>query len=220
MEKYLSLKDYAYNYISEKISNGSLQAEERINEQDICNELHLSRTPVREALIQLASEGYVEKLPRKGFMVKKIDTKKASDLYTIIGALDGLAAFLAINRMTEDDLNRMEYLLEEMARSIKEHELDAYYQSQIAFHNVYVDKCNNSELIKLIHLYKNSFLRKAYISNENKDIFNILEHTNAEHKKILDLFKEKDAVKIREFLQNVHFTNFSIFYQSSITMDS
>lgn len=218
MKKYLSLKDHAYNHILEKISSGSVKTEEKIREKDICIELKLSRTPVREALIQLASEGYIEKLPRKGFIVRYIDKKKAADLYTIIGTLDALAASLAINSITENDIKQMSVLLEKMTASIKEESLDLYYKLQIKFHEVYINKCNNPELINLIKQLKNSFLRKSYTSNENQDILVILEHTNAEHQLILKLFQEGDAKKIQDFLQTIHFREYPIFYRSSIVL--
>lgn len=56
-------------------------------------DLHISRTPVREAMIQLAAEGYLENIPRKGFVVKQVDKKKAKEVYRLLGVLEGYAAF-------------------------------------------------------------------------------------------------------------------------------
>lgn len=215
MTKYLSLRDHAYNYISKKIANGSLSPEEKVNEQQICNDLNLSRTPVREALIQLSSEGYLEKLPRRGFIVKHIDTKKAADLYTIIGSLDGLAAYLAMDKINDQDIERMTYYVDAMNSAIQKHLLDEYHQHQIAFHKIYINKCENAELVKLLNQLKSSFFRETYTSN-NENIFETLLRTNAEHEEIVRLFKEKDANKARDYMQNVHFKQFSIYYRSSI----
>ena len=67
MSQYLTLKDHVYNYISSKINDGSSKPLDKINEQQISDELEISRTPIK-ALIQLASEGYLENTARKGFM--------------------------------------------------------------------------------------------------------------------------------------------------------
>ena len=64
MTHYMSLKDHVYKYISDKISDGSLKPDDKINEQQISESLNISRTPIREALIQLASDGLLESTPR------------------------------------------------------------------------------------------------------------------------------------------------------------
>ncbi len=57
------LKDHVYDYISSRIDAGELSAGDRLSEQAICDAMGVSRTPVREALIQLASDGYLDNLP-------------------------------------------------------------------------------------------------------------------------------------------------------------
>ena len=94
MHRFKTLKDHVYDYIAEQILLGKLQPEEKINENAVCKELSISRTPVREALIQLSSEGILDNVPRKGFVVKNMTEKEAQELYTIIGHLDGLSAAL------------------------------------------------------------------------------------------------------------------------------
>ena len=78
---YQSLKDHVYEYISNEIKNKKLNPNEKINEQAICNELNVSRTPVREALIQLSADGLLDITPRRGFRVKALSLKDAQDLY-------------------------------------------------------------------------------------------------------------------------------------------
>ena len=65
--EYRSLKDHVYNHIVDLIDGGTLADDHKISEQQICDALGVSRTPVREALIQLASDGYLDNLPRRGF---------------------------------------------------------------------------------------------------------------------------------------------------------
>ena len=70
--EYRSLKDHVYNHIVDLIDGGTLADDHKISEQQICDALGVSRTPVREALIQLAADGYLENVPRKGFYVKRV----------------------------------------------------------------------------------------------------------------------------------------------------
>ena len=90
--EFLSLKDHVYNFIAEQIRLGKLNSNEKVNEQDICQQLNISRTPVREALIQLAADGFLDSAPRRGFRVKPLTKKEGEDIYHILAPLDALAA--------------------------------------------------------------------------------------------------------------------------------
>lgn len=207
MNKYLSLKDHVYNYISKKINEGSLTANEKINEQLICEELQISRTPVREALIQLATEGYLENLPRRGFRVRLIDENKAVELYMIIGALESLAASLAIEFITTEEINNMKKLVIDMDEAITSGLYTNYYKLQTMFHKTFINICNNEELIRLLNQLKKSFIRQTYIDNkETEDFFEILKNTNDEHKKIIELFEKKDKKSLESYLKDVHWS--------------
>ena len=202
--QYLSLKEHVYNYISEKINDGILHAEDKLSEIQISEELNVSRTPVREALIQLASDGYIENMPRKGFKVKKIDEKDAAEIYNVIGPLDGRAAYLAVDNMTDKDINKMELLLSSMDKAIEKSMFLEYYDLQLKFHDTYIQKCENPYLIELIEKIKKIFIRKIYVFDENKSMKEILKYTNAEHYKILELFKNKNKNELQNYLRDVH----------------
>lgn len=206
MNQYLSLKDHVYKFISTKITEGSLVPNEKINEQLICEELNISRTPVREALIQLATEGYLSNIPRKGFKVKPIDEKKATELYLIIGNLEGLAASTSCDLMIEADFETMESLVTNMDYYIHNDMYEDYYQIQSVFHDTYIDKCGNEELIRLLKQLKRSFIRRFYITDKNEDIKEILQRTNDDHKVILQLFRDRNTCELEHFLKNVHWS--------------
>lgn len=76
--KYQSLKDHVYEYIAQKIQDGTLLPNQKVNEAEICKKLDISRTPTREALFQLSSDNLLDYLPRRGFTVKAFDSKKNS----------------------------------------------------------------------------------------------------------------------------------------------
>lgn len=163
MEHYLSLKDHVYRYISDCINTGSLNPGDKINEAQVSETLNISRTPIREALVQLASDGYLDSLPRKGFRVKALDTTKVQQFYEIIGALDGRAAALCMPHITKEDLNQMQFLAEAMDSAIHAGLGDKYYELQVEFHNVYLNRCPNTEMTDLLNRLKNNFIRKYYL---------------------------------------------------------
>lgn len=204
MNQYMSLKDHVYNFISEKIAEGSLTPNEKISEQLICEELQISRTPVREALIQLSTEGYLENLPRRGFRVRPIDENKAMELYMIIGSLEGLASSLAMEFITSNEIDHMKRLFTAMDQAISVGFYDNYYKLQTEFHNTFINICHNEELIRLLNQLKRSFIRQSYINQDTDDLFEILKKTNEEHKHIIEFFEKKDKEGLVKYIRDVH----------------
>lgn len=204
MQQYLSLKDHVYNYISDKINEGSLRPDDKINEKIIMEDLNISRTPVREALIQLATEGYLENIPRKGFIVKHVNTEKSKEIYALLGVLDAFASELAFEYITDEDIKRMEALSKQMAVAIDTYDFKAYYKLQTDFHDVYISKCHNEELINTMNLLRKKFIKQTYNDDNQEKMKEVLHHTNSEHVKIAQLFKEKNSDEISKFLKYQH----------------
>ena len=208
----MSLKDHVYEYISEKLKDGSLEPDDKINEQDLSDKLGVSRTPVREALIQLAAEGLLKSEPRRGFRVKPLSLKEASDLYQLIGYLDAMAAVLALDKMREEDIDSMKNLHTEMYESIKENNFDKYYQLQVKFHDVYINRCDNNELVDTLEKIKMRFIKQGYSDIDNEVLDQTFNETNKQHLEIIKLFEEKDRESLEKYLKEVHWNiEYAIF---------
>lgn len=193
MSEFLTLKDHVYSYITKKIMNGELQPNEKINENDIVGALNISRTPVREALIQLASEGLLQNVPRKGFVLSHVDESTAKELYAVIGLLEGYAAKLVVDAITEKDLSNMEFYVASMNLAIDSGNDEMYYQIQAQFHDVYLNLCGNKTLLDTLGQMKKKFVRKVYRTEGISDMQKVLHITNDEHREIVDLFRTKKA---------------------------
>lgn len=214
MYKFKSLKDYVYDYIADEIAVGNLCPEEKVNEASICEKLSISRTPVREALIQLSSDGILRNVPRKGFVVKKLTEKEAEDLYVIIGNLDGLAAQLAYPNLTEKDFSDMAFHIESMDAAINSRNYEMYLHQQKDFHQVYTDKCGNEALIEYLEKMKSKFLKGNYADEPEDEVIEVLKATNAEHRKILDLLKSGKPKETAEFLSDIHWAKSNAHFDS------
>jgi len=204
MIQYISLKDCVYNYISEKINDGSLKPDDKINEQQISDALNISRTPVREALIQMASDGYLENIPRRGFRVKFLDIKKAQELYEVIGILDGRIAYHTVDLMSDDGIKQMQFLADSMEASITQGLSSKYYELQLTFHDIYINLYDNELMISTLNQMKNQFLRKYYKFEYPENELQILRETNLEHYEIIRLFKEKKKDELERYIRDVH----------------
>lgn len=198
---YQSLKNHVYDYISDEIKNKKLSPNEKINEQAICTQLNVSRTPVREALIQLSSDGLLEITPRKGFRVKALSLKEAQDLYAVIAQLDVMAAMISLEKLTSADFEAMQSAIDSMDMAIRSYKFRDYYKLQMDFHNIYLLKTENEPLIDTMYRLKKRFIRQSYTDEISDTVRDILLRTNQEHVRILDLFKNKREEDLKECLR-------------------
>ena len=204
MTEYLSLKDHVYNYIVEQINNRKLLSNSKVNENAICESLKVSRTPVREALIQLSSEGLLENVPRKGFVIKELTKEQAKETYFIIGALDGLAASLTLPLLTENDIKEMEFYVQSIDLAINTGNFQMYHKMQELFHGVYLSICPNKSLVNLLLKSQKKFLKTYDYSGQQEEMQKKLLETNNEHKKILELFIKGDSIGLESYIKDVH----------------
>lgn len=204
MSHYLSLSDHVYNYIVEQINSGTLAANNKVNESVICEDLNVSRTPVREALIQLASEGLLENVPRKGFLIKSLTEEEAMETYEIIGALDGLAASLSTPLLSQKQLKEMEFYIESIELAINTENYSMYHKMQEAFHEVYLTVCPNRSLVNMLLQLQKKFL-KTFEWIENPEwLAENLKETNNEHRQMLSFFEEGNSAEVERLLRDVH----------------
>ena len=93
-ENLISIRERAYLYLKDMILEGEFQAGERLAERELAEKLKISRTPIREALFRLESQGFVKTVPRKGVIVADISEKEIVEVFTILSSLEVLAAKL------------------------------------------------------------------------------------------------------------------------------
>lgn len=204
MKNYLSLTDHVYNYIVEQINNGALTSHKKVNESAICDALKVSRTPVREALIQLSSEGLLENIPRKGFILKGLTTEEARETYFIIGALDGLACSLSAPLLTEKQLKEMEFYIESIDLAINTENFSMYHKMQESFHNVYLSICPNQSLVTLLLQLEKKFLKNFEWIKDMEWTAEKLKETNNEHRMMLEMFRNRKSFELEVFMREVH----------------
>lgn len=204
MTEYMSLKDHVYKYISKQINEGYMNPDDKINEQQISDALNISRTPIREALIQLASDGFLDNIPRRGFRVKSLDTKRVQELYEIIGLLDGRIARNTVDIIKEEHIREMQFLADSMEAAIEQGLGEKYYGLQVKFHDIYINLYTNKEMISLLNQLKSSFLRKYYIFEDPENEMDVLRETNRQHYEIIRLFKEKKKDELEKYIANTH----------------
>lgn len=208
MAKIKSLSEQVYDYIVHKIKVGELSFEDKINENDLIDQLGISRTPIREALIQMSSDGILDNIPRKGFFVRSISDEKMNESYKIIGILDGYAIKLAMPNITKDHLSRLSVAIEKIDLAIEKKNYELYCSWQEEFHLIYLEVCGNSTLIDLIQSMERKNIRTTFYSKSLDILFLVLAKVNEDHRTILKCIEEKNSEKAAELLINHWGSNF------------
>ena len=199
-----SLREKALRAIREKIQYGVLKPEEVFTEALICEELDMSRTPVREALIQLVADGVLKKVLHKGYAVIEFDTKSKINFYTIYANLDAFAAISSLENITQEDIMKMNEIIDKIDIALKYKNYEEYYHLQDLFHKVYIDKCDNPLLIKMLGDFSHGHINRSYMGDNKEKLFAVLTEANCEHREIVGLFERKDREKIEDYLRYTH----------------
>lgn len=200
----ISLRRKAIKNILNKISTAEIAPNQIITESQLCNELNMSRTPVREALIELTASGILGKVPHRGYRVVEMDSKEKLDIYTILGTLDALAAQLAMDHITEEDIYEMKEVIDLIDVAIKYKNYASYVELQERFHDIYIKKCENDQLKKMLDEIKITVSRYTYYSEDEEALFALNKDLNQQHRQIVEYFKKKDRKGLNDFLLNVH----------------
>lgn len=149
LDGYKPLRDIVFESLREAIMGGALKPGERLMETQLAEELGVSRTPVREAIRKLELEKFVVMIPRKGAYVAGVSLKDISEVFEIRSALEGLAANLAAERITDDELEQMERVL--FYRSDDEAvDLEQLVKSDTDFHALVYQASRNERLIHIL----------------------------------------------------------------------
>ena len=200
----------AIENILSKIHNGEFSSDNIITETMVCESLNISRTPAREALIELAANGILQKIPRKGYSITKFDQKTKLDSYEILGTLDALAAKLALPFMSKFDFSKMKEHIDLGNVAIKYKNYPSYCEQQENFHSVYINKCNNKQLITLLKQIKENLDRYTYYSKDENELFDICSLMNKEHITIVELFEAGKSLELFGYLTDTHWSTKTI----------
>jgi DNA-binding GntR family transcriptional regulator len=195
-----SLADNAHRQIKEWVVRYHLKPGTRLQVSDLACALHMSQTPVREALSMLEKEHLIEREPQKGFRVSTLNTQGVEDLYDLRIALEVLAAQQAARRMTASDRNRIARLLAEVGRRMHAGDRDKQRILQLEqdFHVIILEASGNKPLAEM----GRAILDRIWIIQN----INLLttDHLNTAHPQHVTLFaalKEGDPKRAARLME-------------------
>ena len=134
--------------LEEDIVRGIFAPGERLDEVGLTERFGVSRTPVREALKQLAAVGLVETIPKRGAFVARIGLPQLVEMFEVMAELEGMCARLAARRITEPETRALQRSLEACERAAEDDDPDAYYYENERFHACIYQASHNSFLMR------------------------------------------------------------------------
>ncbi|MCL6638446.1 MAG: GntR family transcriptional regulator [Firmicutes bacterium] len=203
LDNYKPLREMVFESLREAIILGRLKPGERLMEIQLAEEMGVSRTPVREAIRKLELEGFVAMVPRKGAYVAGISVKDIVDVFEIRAALEALAAGLAAERITEEELDLLERSLVKISESSTDDDINAIVAGDINFHDIIYKASRNQRLVQIItHLQEQIHrFRMTSLSQPGRTKVAL-----DEHKKIVEAISDRNA-ELAQQLAREHIEN-------------
>lgn len=195
LDSYKPLRELVCENIRQAIIDGTFSPGERLMEIQLADEMGVSRTPVREAIRKLELEGFVVMIPRRGTYVADISIKDITEIYEIRITLDELAAGLAAERITDDELEQLNYYLLEIGKHVANNDLAKIVEVDTAFHDVLYTASRNERLRSIINNLREQL---TGIRGRSMGYPGRLVETMDEHRLLVEAIAARDVDRARD----------------------
>jgi DNA-binding GntR family transcriptional regulator len=173
--------------IKNAIESGALPAGSTVGQEQLAEQLGVSRQPIRQALPLLIAEGWIQSLPNRRLLVRQLTVAEVDEIFQIRKLLEPAALAQSVPRITPAIMRRVKFALEEYADAHTPAELEA---ADVALHQALYSGCENASLLRLIEQMRRS-LKRVY---ELKPMGSTLRRNAiAEHRRLTALCEQRDA---------------------------
>jgi len=193
--------DLVVNAIRERVVSGVLPAGERVAQDDLAAELNVSRTPVREAILRLQEEGFLEIIPYRGTVVREISPRIVEEVYSLRIPLEGLAARAGAPHLSDDQIEQLggfEREIETLDQLINN---PSFVSLNREFHYTLYHASGWTELIRLIDPLFAHGQRFTMHYRAEESPTNIQAALKNEHGKVLDACRRRDGVAAEQAMR-------------------
>lgn len=184
--------------LRDMIVEGVLTPGTRLNERVLCEQLSVSRTPLREAFKTLEVEGLIDLLPNRGAVVTQMSIADIEQTFEVMGALEGLSGKLACERITDREIAEIKALHFEMLAAHARHDLPSYYRINHVIHDR-INAAANNAVLTATYLQINARIQSLrFRSNFNQEKWDI---AVKEHSAMLAALEKRDGEALRAILE-------------------
>ena len=183
------IREIAYEVLKQAIISGEIPAGERIVETDYAERLHISRTPLREALRKLERDGLVEYVLRRGVVVRAFSVADVEEIYTIRNTLEMLTLPAIIEQATEEQIADLNQRLAEMDKCMERDDVEAISPLARSFHSAITAISGQHRILRVIE-GQDEFIRRfsaMAIRQENRRT-----QAHEEHHALVELIEKRD----------------------------
>jgi DNA-binding GntR family transcriptional regulator len=192
-----SLTQKVYERLRTEILTCALEPGADISEAELAARFKISKTPVREALATLRSEGFVRTFPRRGYQIVPVTFADMQDLFDVRTIVEAGAAELACRRITEADLTRLATLADVAYDASEQPSLKAFIRANRDFHGAIAKASGNERLFELVLRQIDALERFFYLGARLRDVST---ETKSDHRSIIAALESRDPAKARDVM--------------------
>ncbi len=195
----ITIKDQVYEILKAEIMNGTIAPGEKLNEQHLADRLRVSRSPVREAIKQLAGNGLVDNIPNKGAFVKILSEKELSDIYSVRLMFEMYAAEHAFENIQATHMQQLRRFREGLLQAYGDKNMQKYLEYDFKLHNLLVKLGANDIVTALydnIYAQLNNF-RTLSLTSGARFVESINEHVG-----IIDALLEGNQERLKQLIRD------------------
>jgi DNA-binding GntR family transcriptional regulator len=193
-----TLRQQVADHLREEILSSRLAPGEELGEVALARSLGISRGPLREALGQLAAEGLVTIVPRRGAVVKRLTRQEFIDAYQVREALESLAIKLAVPRLGSAEKAELHAMCEQMEQAAAAGDTDGFFEINHEFHARLVRASGNS---KLVEVHGQLVAQMGRLMKKSVELRGGTERSAAEHRAILEAVDAGDPIRAAQLLE-------------------
>jgi DNA-binding GntR family transcriptional regulator len=211
IERHQTLREKILEMIRDAILKGTMKPGERVSEPELAERFGISRTPIREAFRQLESEGYLVVIPRKGAVVASLSERDIEEFYAIKILLEGFAAKMAAEKLTEKDIDKLESINERLKKIAADGDVKSFFRVHNEFHDLFIKAAGNEKLYEMINQLVMRFkrLRLASLSQPGRMEISVEEHCN-----MIEAFKNHDGERADSLVRHAATIGAGVLIQS------
>lgn len=198
MDAYLPLRDVVFHTLREAILKGDLKPGERLMELQLAAKLGVSRTPIREAIRMLEQEGLAVTVPRRGAEVAKMTEKDMQDVLQVREALDELAASIACELITEEEMEQLEQAAADFETATETKDVKRIADTDMVFHDIIYHATRNPKLVNILNNLREQMYRYRVEYLKDEENYPVL---LKEHREILAGFKERNTGMVTDSMR-------------------
>lgn len=208
IKEHRTMQDMVLDRLRDAILNGELKPGRKLTVSDIACELRVSATPVRQALPVLEGEGFVERIPHRGYIVSDVTPSDIEEIYLMRIELEKLAVRLGVESCTAKDIDHLRDLERQLAELLERRDLEAYLRVANRFRAALCGICRRSRLISTLDDLRRRCWRFTVLYHQELGPRAVFEHVEKQgwrdNERIFQCLEKGESEFIESIIEDGH----------------